>query len=349
MIRKKFNPFPKLETDRLLLVKISDAYQHDLFEIYSDPEVAKYDYFMPFTKKEQVGKLIEKINKEIKSEVEITWGIVLKENGKMIGTCCFGNFNNKARRTEIGYTIGKNSWGQGYATEATSEIIRYGFREMNLNRIEATITPDNSASVRVLEKLGFKTEGIVRQRDYIKNQLVDGVIMSQLKEEYALKNTIDIDTVSDDEMPHFWKMFNKYINELAVNASLGDEIDLEYFYSEEYRGEIEKIRKRSQNPINIYFVKEQDKIIGFIINALFLNGIGESIVMECYIKPDYRGFGYGKRAFCKLEDAVRKLGVERMILTPTNIKNENFWRRLGFEKTGEVDEDNKSIYRKVLT
>lgn len=78
-------------------------------------------------------------------------------------------------------------WGRGYATEAIREVLDFGFKVMNLNRIEATITPGNNASVRVLRKLNFVQEGIVRERDLIKGKLEDGIIMAVLKREYNCK------------------------------------------------------------------------------------------------------------------------------------------------------------------
>ena len=102
----------------------------------------------------------------------------------MIGTCCLGDFHEGARRAEIGYDIAQVEWGKGYATEALGGVIDFGFNVMNLNRIEATITPGNNASVRVLTKLNFIQEGIVRERDLIKGKLEDGIIMSILKRDY---------------------------------------------------------------------------------------------------------------------------------------------------------------------
>ena len=95
-----------------------------------------------------------------------------------------GEFNQGARRAEIGYDLTQKQWGKGYATEAVKAVIDFGFNRMNLNRIEATITPGNDASVQVLKKLNFTREGIVRERDLIKGQLEDGIIMSLLRREY---------------------------------------------------------------------------------------------------------------------------------------------------------------------
>ena len=66
-----------------------------------------------------------------------------------------------------------------------AKAIAFGFNTINLNRIEATVTPGNQASINLLRKLHFKQEGIVRQRDFIKGKLEDGVIMALLKDEYV--------------------------------------------------------------------------------------------------------------------------------------------------------------------
>ena len=184
MINKCFNPFPMLETNRLILRQADFKDEEQLFELLSNPEVAKFDYFYPIKSSVEARKFIERYNDELAENEEITWGISLKETNKLIGVCCLGDFDDGARRAEIGYDITQQEWGKGYATEAVKAVISFGFNHMNLNRIEATITPGNYASIRVLEKLEFITEGIVRERDLIKDKLEDGIIMSILKREY---------------------------------------------------------------------------------------------------------------------------------------------------------------------
>ncbi|SMF87098.1 ribosomal-protein-alanine N-acetyltransferase [Paenibacillus uliginis N3/975] len=188
MLIKCFIPFPILETERLILRLVEDRDAEQLYEILSDAEVAKFDYFYPVTSKEQVLKFIERYKKEIEENEEITWGIILKETNKLIGTCCLGSFDEGARRGELGYDIAQVKWGKGYATEALEAVIDYGFDIMNLNRIEATITPGNDASVKVLSKLNFIQEGVVRERDLIKGKLEDGIMMSILKRDYIKKS-----------------------------------------------------------------------------------------------------------------------------------------------------------------
>jgi [ribosomal protein S5]-alanine N-acetyltransferase len=188
-MNKCFASFPRLETERLSLSQVQYKDSDQLYEILSDPEVAKFDYFYPVTSKAEVTKFIDRYNKEYEKNEEITWGINLKETDQLIGICCLGSFDEGARRAELGYDIAQAKWGRGYATEAIRAVVDFGFNCMNLNRIEATITPGNDASVQVLKKLNFIQEGIFRERDLIKGKLEDGILMSILKREYINETT----------------------------------------------------------------------------------------------------------------------------------------------------------------
>lgn len=71
-------------------------------------------------------------------------------------------------------------------------------------------------------------------------------------------------------------------------------------------------------------------------------------MMEYYVKPDYRGLGYGKLAYSKAEKHIEEEGALYIELTPTNELNEIFWTGVGFKKPNDLDEDNKYYYRKYL-
>lgn len=181
MSKEWFENINTLETERTILREVNEGDVEEIYEIFSNPNVAKYDWFHPIKNKEEALKFIERYKEEFEEQEEITWGIALKENNKLIGICCLGDFDVNARRAEIGYDLIESHWNKGYATEAIKKIVEFGLKEMNLNRIEAFITPGNDSSVRVLEKVGFKIEGIVRERDLIKGKLEDGIIMGILK------------------------------------------------------------------------------------------------------------------------------------------------------------------------
>lgn len=184
MNKSCFEAFPVIETERLFLREINPSDVKNISEIFSDAEVAKYDWFYPIKSQDDAMKFISRYSDEFQQQEEITWGIALKENNKLIGICCLGDFVEEARRCEIGYDIMRSQWNKGYASEAIKAIVDFAFKIMDLNRIEAFITPGNDASVRVLRKNNFTQEGIVRERDLIKGKLEDGIIMAILKKDY---------------------------------------------------------------------------------------------------------------------------------------------------------------------
>lgn len=151
---------------------------------------------------------------------------------------------------------------------------------------------------------------------------------------------------SDVEL--FWSLFDSYINELSLNATYGDEFDLEYFYSNEYRDAIESLRIRDNNPLKICFLQKESVIIGFVMYVTYFDEGGKCFLMEYYIKPEYRNLGYGKSFYSKVEKHVNDEGALYIELTPSNARNERFWTSIGFIKSLDMDKDNKYYYRKSL-
>jgi ribosomal-protein-alanine N-acetyltransferase len=98
------------------------------------------------------------------AETSVRWAIAPGADAKMLGDCGFNHFDFRNDVAVIGYVISRPYWGRGIATRAVGAMLRWGFEQLGLNRIEATINPDNARSIRVAEKLGFTREG--RLRDY---------------------------------------------------------------------------------------------------------------------------------------------------------------------------------------
>jgi ribosomal-protein-alanine N-acetyltransferase len=95
----------------------------------------------------------------------IRWAIEPIEHDEMIGTVGLLRFDFEHRHAELGYDLARRWWGRGLIPEAAAAVIRYGFSVLGLHRIEAGVLPENDASVRVLQKLGFVEEGT--RRDYL--------------------------------------------------------------------------------------------------------------------------------------------------------------------------------------
>ncbi len=117
--------------------------------------------------------------------LDIKLAVCLKENNLHIGNVYLTGINYINRSAESHILIGnKEYWGKGYAIEALTEILKYGFNERGLNRVEARINSDNIASLKMHEKCGYVKEGVLRQALFKNGQFKDVVIMSILKEEF---------------------------------------------------------------------------------------------------------------------------------------------------------------------
>lgn len=176
--------FPELSTERLILRKMTKADAKELFQIWSDDEVTKYMNMTSFINMEQTLYMIDFLNNLFKNKEGIRWGIVRKEDNILIGTCGFNTWIKKSSRGEIGYELGQKYWGNGYITESLKEVIRFGFEETQLNRVEAFVVPEASQSIRVLEKLNFKKEGTLREYGFWNNRYWDEHIYSLLRKEW---------------------------------------------------------------------------------------------------------------------------------------------------------------------
>lgn len=154
----------RLETERLVLRELHMEDADFLFQEWSDPEVTR---FMcdedPLQKREQAEEFLLQFESPEKNPYLIWWGVERKANYHLIGTCGYFRWDQKHHRAEIGYDLCPDAWGHGLMLEVLRAIVRFGFDKMKLNRIEATVHIGNMRSQRVLRKLGFKQEGILRE------------------------------------------------------------------------------------------------------------------------------------------------------------------------------------------
>ncbi|HVT10828.1 MAG TPA: GNAT family N-acetyltransferase [Fimbriimonadaceae bacterium] len=158
--------FPELETERLRLRQPTRADADAVFRIFSDPEVLRYYNVDFMTRRDEAIAIIESRRRRYEMGYGIRWGIYLRQTGEYVGSCGFEVLHKPWRYAEIGYELGRAYWHQGYMTEALREMIRFGFERMELHRVEAQVEPPNEASKAVLRRLGFREEGIARERGH---------------------------------------------------------------------------------------------------------------------------------------------------------------------------------------
>lgn len=184
-MNNRIEVFPRLETKRLLLREIRQEDTEAVFSILSDEEVMRYYDRLPLTSVQEAQQIIEWHQRRFESGEAIRWGITIKGENHLIGNCGY-SWNLGHRFAEIGYVLSRTYWNQGIITEALRAILQFGFEMRNLHRVEAEVLPGNVASIRVLQKLGFQEEGVLRERILVNDQFYDVKLFSLLKNEYQL-------------------------------------------------------------------------------------------------------------------------------------------------------------------
>lgn len=110
--------------------------------------------------------------------------VTLTATGELIGNCGIRLKSADAIQGDIGYELAPNHWGHGYATEAAKAMVAYGFTTLKLHRIWAECVADNTASARVLTKVGMQLEGRLRENEYYKGRYWDTLIFGLLADEW---------------------------------------------------------------------------------------------------------------------------------------------------------------------
>jgi [ribosomal protein S5]-alanine N-acetyltransferase len=179
-----FSTFPTLETSRLTLREITPDDADAIFRMRSDAEVTKYNSVPTLVTTEQAHELIESMAKGYREKQELRWGITLKNDDAIIGMCGYNDWTRQDYRASIGYDLTRSYWGQGIMPEALRAIITFGFERMSLNRVEADTSAANTASIHVLQKLGFQQEGLLREQYFENGAFHDLMLFSLLHREF---------------------------------------------------------------------------------------------------------------------------------------------------------------------
>jgi len=178
--------FPTLHTDRLDLIEIKQVHLADLYKLFSDENVTRFYNLLPLTNEQEAQKSIDWFQSRFKDKLGIRWGIAFKGQQNIIGTIGFNNFT-KRHRANIGYDLQTEHWNNGYITEALKTVINFGFDQLEINRIEAEVMQGNNISEKVLDKLNFKNEGVLREWMFWNGKHYDMTMFSLLKADYDTK------------------------------------------------------------------------------------------------------------------------------------------------------------------
>ena len=183
-LNRRFLEKKQIETARLILRRVRRTDAEDMFSYASQEVVTRYLTWNPHPDLLHTKRYVTYLDSRYRVAQYFDFAIVLRDCGRMIGTIGFVSFDEENSIGEVGYVLHPDFWGMGIMTEALSAVIRFGFEELGLHRIEASYMPENCASRRVMEKCGMTFEGIRRGLRLVKGSYIDVGTYAILAEDY---------------------------------------------------------------------------------------------------------------------------------------------------------------------
>lgn len=147
----------------------------------NDPDVARYQSWSSYSEEEARLYLQALAMSNPGEPGWFQFALEDKQTGQFVGDCGLRIMEHDQRLAQIGYTIAREFWNHGLASESVAALTAYAFDEFPLHRITASVDPRNGASCRVLEKAGYVKEGHFRQSEWFKGEWADDLIYARLK------------------------------------------------------------------------------------------------------------------------------------------------------------------------
>lgn len=183
-ITRIFRDPPVLDTPRLYLRKMLKRDSRDMFEYARRSDVTEYLLWEPHQSETYTYKYLSYLQSRYRAGDFYDWAIIWRDSDKMIGTCGFTKLNIESNSAEVGYVLNPAYWGIGIAPEAVRAVMRFGFWQLRLHRIEARYMIGNDRSRRVMEKVGMTYEGVGRDSMHVKGRYVSIGTCAILRNEY---------------------------------------------------------------------------------------------------------------------------------------------------------------------
>lgn len=169
----------ELTTERLVLREWTEGDFADVHAYATDPDVVRYVSFGPNSEEETRAFLRDSVNAaQVECRTSYTFAVIRRSDGRLIGGAGLGL--KDSTKAELGYVLRPDAWGHGYATEAARALVQFGFGELGLHRIFAICVPANVGSARVMEKVGMRYEGCLRDNMFARGEFMDTLCFAVL-------------------------------------------------------------------------------------------------------------------------------------------------------------------------
>lgn len=178
MLTVNLQPFQTLETERLLLRQVVATDVNEVFFLRSNSEVLKYINKEPCKSHQEALEHIQLLTKLFTDNEGIAWAITQKGDNIFLGSIGVWNIIKQHYRAEFGYSLHPNFHKKGIMSEAAKAVINYAFVQMRLHSLEANVNPENTASIKILERNGFVREGYFKESYFFDNRFQDSALYS---------------------------------------------------------------------------------------------------------------------------------------------------------------------------
>ena len=183
----KAGRFATLESERLLLRRFRQTDLAPFLAYRNDPEVARYQDWEGCTKAEGLRMIHTLEHEEPFAPGEwFQFAVALKETGNLMGDLGF-RVEEDGRQAEVGYTLAREHWGNGYASEAVVRLLDHAFGVLGLHRVSALVDRENGPSVAVLERIGLRREGAFVENAWFKGRWSSEYLYAVLREEWLAR------------------------------------------------------------------------------------------------------------------------------------------------------------------
>ncbi|MDP3759000.1 MAG: GNAT family N-acetyltransferase [Ramlibacter sp.] len=177
-------PDTAVHSKRLVLRLVRDEDLPQLLDMNADDIVTRYLPYESWRDMADAQAWMGRAQARLAAGEAWQFVIVLRESGRVIGSCLLFHFDRPNGRAELGYLLGREHWGAGYMQEAAAALVGYAFGPAGLRRLEAEIDPRNEASARLLERVGFVKEGHLRERWDTKGEVSDSGLYGLLRSDW---------------------------------------------------------------------------------------------------------------------------------------------------------------------
>lgn len=194
-----FEPEYPIRTQRLLLRPYAPGDVDALYAYHRLPEVFRYLYTEPRSRKEVQAMVAERAAATaVSAEGQALCLVVgLAETGELVGDCVLFWRSQQHQQGEVGYVFNPGYHGHGYATETVAALIWLGFAGLGLHRITGQCDARNTASARVMERAGMRCEAHLVENEHVKGEWTDELIYAILRSEWEARHEL-----GEGHLPH---------------------------------------------------------------------------------------------------------------------------------------------------